>query len=255
METTDYKNYKIRISQDTNASNPIEDWDGNAKYALFHKRLGVQNDTDLHTKDYSGWVEFKKALVKKYKALAILPVYMYDHSGQTISTEPFSCKWDSGQLGFVFINKEVLKEWGFKSRKGYEKATDRTLEDDLRRNVALYDDYITGNVFGFEVLDSEDEVLDSCWGYYGDGGREDATNEAKSIIDALVNEQNKMLTNENIAEKLLSDMGAYRENIKEIIVGRLMDSSHQRTYWDAWFRGATGKDLENADAGKIFQTK
>jgi hypothetical protein len=61
-----------------------------------------------------------------------------------------------------------------------------------------------------------------------------------------------MLTNEQIAENMLSDIYSYRENIKNIIIGRLMDSSHQRTYWDAWFRGAKGKDLENADKGIIF---
>jgi hypothetical protein len=58
-----------------------------------------------------------------------------------------------------------------------------------------------------------------------------------------------MLSNEVIAENLLSDIYSYRENIKEIIVGRLMDSTNSRVYWDAWFRGATGKDLENADKG------
>ena len=62
-----------------------------------------------------------------------------------------------------------------------------------------------------------------------------------------------MLTNEEIAENMLSDIQAYRENIKEIIIGRLMDSSCQRTYWDAWFRGAKGKDLEDADEGKVYK--
>jgi len=61
-----------------------------------------------------------------------------------------------------------------------------------------------------------------------------------------------MLSNEEIADKLLSDIKAYEENIKEIIVGRLMDSSNQRIYWGAWFRGAKGKDLEDADRGKIY---
>ena len=61
-----------------------------------------------------------------------------------------------------------------------------------------------------------------------------------------------MLTNEQIADALLSDMQSYKENIREILIGRLMDSSSQRTYWDAWFRGATGKDLEDADKGIIY---
>ena len=65
----------------------------------------------------------------------------------------------------------------------------------------------------------------------------------------------EMLTNEQIADNLLSDISAYKENIKEIIIGRLMDSSASKTYWDAWFRGAKGLDLENADRGVIFRKK
>lgn len=58
-----------------------------------------------------------------------------------------------------------------------------------------------------------------------------------------------MLTNEQIAGNMLRDIEAYEENIREIIISRLSDSSHERIYWDAWFRGATGKDLENAEKG------
>jgi hypothetical protein len=62
----------------------------------------------------------------------------------------------------------------------------------------------------------------------------------------------KMLTNGQIADHLLGDMDSYEDFVKEIIVGRLMDSSHKRIYWDAWFRGAKGKDLEKADKGVIY---
>lgn len=62
-----------------------------------------------------------------------------------------------------------------------------------------------------------------------------------------------MITNEEIAGHMLSDIQAYEEYVKEIIISRLKDSSHQRTYWDAWFRGAKGQDLENADRGIIFK--
>ena len=188
METTDYKGFKIKIIQDECPSNPIEEWDGNVRYALNHRNYRLQNDTDLNTKDYGSWDEFKQALIKKYRPLAILPVYMYDHSGQTISTSPFSCKWDSGQLGFAFINKECLKEWGYKSRKGFEKCAKQTLEKAIEQNVALYDDYIQGNVWGYEVEDAEGDQIDSCWGYYGDDGMKEAISEAKAIIDYEVKE-------------------------------------------------------------------
>lgn len=81
-------------------------------------------------------------------------------------------------------------------------------------------------------------------------------NEQIAIYDASKKEVitlNVMLSNEDIADKMLSDMQAYKENIRDIIIGRLMDSSCQRTYWDAWFRGAEGKDLEDADKGIIYK--
>ena len=192
METTDYKGFKIRIVQAENPSNPIEEWDGNVRYALTHRKYSLQNDTDLNTSDYGSWDEVKQALIKKYRPLAILPVYMYDHSGQTISTSPFSCRWDSGQLGFAFINKECLKEWGYKSRKGFEKCAKQTLEQAIKDNVALYDDYIQGNVWGYEVMDENDDVMDSCWGYYGDSGIKEAMREAKSIVDYKVKEESQV---------------------------------------------------------------
>lgn len=64
-----------------------------------------------------------------------------------------------------------------------------------------------------------------------------------------------MLTNEEIADCMLSDIQAYKENIREIIIGRLMDSTAQRVYWDAWFRGADGKDLEDADRGVVYPNR
>ena len=64
---------------------------------------------------------------------------------------------------------------------------------------------------------------------------------------------NKMLSNEQIADFLLSDIPAYKEYIREILIGRLMDSSNARTYWDAWFRGAEWEDLERAEKGIIYK--
>jgi hypothetical protein len=64
-----------------------------------------------------------------------------------------------------------------------------------------------------------------------------------------------MLTNEEIADHLLSDMEAYKEFVREIITGRLMDSTNTRVYWDAWFRGAEGKNLEDAQKGVVYTEK
>ena len=193
METIEYKGYKIEIEQDMNPCDPIAEWDGNARYALSHGRFNLQNDTDLSTDDYGGWDEFEKALKKKYKALAILPVYMYNHSGITINTTGFSCRWDSGQIGFVFVNKECLNEWGYKSVRGYEKASGRTIQEDMISNVNLYDTYLRGDVYGYRVIDSDGDEIDSCWGYYGDSGIKEAIEQGKGIIDFEIKEKKDLV--------------------------------------------------------------
>lgn len=47
------------------------------------------------------------------KLFYALPLYLYDHSGITMSTTTFSCPWDSGRVGMIFCShEEAVKEWG-----------------------------------------------------------------------------------------------------------------------------------------------
>jgi hypothetical protein len=64
-----------------------------------------------------------------------------------------------------------------------------------------------------------------------------------------------MLSNEQIAKNLMSDLHSYDEFIVSLIIDGLKSNEGKRIYWDAWFRGAESKDLENADAGKIYDKK
>ena len=46
-------------------------------------------------------------------AYLAFPVYAYIHSGVALSINPFSCPWDSGQIGFAVISRADLeKEYG-----------------------------------------------------------------------------------------------------------------------------------------------
>lgn len=45
--------------------------------------------------------------------VAILPLYLYDHSGLTMSTSDFGDRWDSGCVGFIYMDKATaMKEIG-----------------------------------------------------------------------------------------------------------------------------------------------
>jgi hypothetical protein len=107
----------------------------------------------------------EKAIIKNETPAIILPLYLYDHSGITISTTPFSCGWDSGQIGFVFISKDKVKnEYGVKrvTKKEIEKATKVLLAE-----VETYDLYLRGEVYGYTLINENGDIEDSCFGFIG----------------------------------------------------------------------------------------
>jgi len=95
-----------------------------------------------------------------------LPVYLYEHSGMTVSLEPFGDPWDSGQVGWIFVTREkVLEEYSVK------KITPQVREKVLavfRAEIEIYDAYLRGEVYGYIVRSPEGDNLDSCWGFFGE---------------------------------------------------------------------------------------
>ena len=57
----------------------------------------------------------------------------------------------------------------------------------LRAEVKVYDDYITGNVWGYTVEDKDGEEIDSCWGFIGSSDDEYMISQAKAAADADLN--------------------------------------------------------------------
>lgn len=111
---------------------------------------------------------------KKY---IMLPLYLLDHSGLAMKTTSFHDRWDSGQVGWIYVSKEnALKEFG--ATKMTASIREKT-EDLLRREVTVYDFYLRGECYGFELY-KNGELSDSCWGFIGN--LEDAS---KDMADYL----------------------------------------------------------------------
>jgi hypothetical protein len=192
--------YKIEVIQDESPSSPRED-DNLGTMVCFHNRYDLGDEHNYKSGDYNGWDEMEKNIIKNENVGVILPLYLYDHSGITMNTTGFSCGWDSGQVGFIFISKEkMLKEYG-------GKIVTQTLKDKvegyLKSEVETYDQYLTGDVYGYRVSEvktcseghEHEEELDSCWGYYG---QENCMLEGVGIVDYLlekgfVQEHNEMI--------------------------------------------------------------
>jgi len=104
------------------------------------------------------------------KHYIILPLYLYDHSGITMSTGQFTCPWDSGQVGYIY------------AKLGAEGMDAPSIRACLESEVAVYDQYLRGDVYGFivEERDAEEyedddagwEHTDSCYGFYGSNPRD-----------------------------------------------------------------------------------
>jgi hypothetical protein len=147
--------YTVKVIQDEDPLNPRKDFDQAAHMICFHRRYNLG---DKHNMD----VEELEELCKR-KDVYSLPLYLYDHSGITMSTGPFSCRWDSGQVGRIYITREeYLKCWGGK------RVNKKKVYEHLRAEVEEYDQYLTGEVYGYHIEDETGECIDSCYGFFGD---------------------------------------------------------------------------------------
>ena len=211
----EYKGLNIYIipDDDPQSCNPME-WDNLGRQVYWHRRmnlghcheitnkmsqedwlrwqvgehLGV-NNWDVYSEKYEKfenmnleelWEEFDKYNLS-------IPVHAYEHGGITISSSGRRAGWDSfdsGQLGFVYVSHEdIIKEYGSLDLERAEKC--------LRGEVETYDDYLTGQVYGYIIEDENDEELDSCWGFLGD--YKYCLDEAESAADYWAEQKEKEL--------------------------------------------------------------
>jgi hypothetical protein len=161
-------NFIVRTYQEDSPESP-RSWDNLGTMVCFHNRYNLGDKHDYNSNDYNGWDEMEKDIIKRENVGVILPLYLYDHSGITMNTTGFSCNWDSGRVGFIFISKQkMLQEYGGKIVT--QKLKDR-VEGYLKSEVETYDQFLTGDVYGYRVFKEEngvEEELDSCWGFYGE---------------------------------------------------------------------------------------
>ena len=165
MEEFNLKNgRKLVVEQCDFAESPRE-WDNLGTMVCFHTRYNLGDKHIYNHSDYNSWEELERAIIKNENVAVILPLYLYDHGGITMNTTGFSCGWDSGQVGFIFISKEkALSEYGGKI---VTKKLKERLVTYLTNEVETYDQYISGDVYQFIIEDENGNEEDSCGGFYG----------------------------------------------------------------------------------------
>lgn len=169
--------YRVTIKQDEWAENPRE-WDNVCTIISGKGDWGIGDDGYRLSKD-----EIQSVMddLKNKPNTYWRYIYMYDHSGQTISLEPFNDPWDSGCCGVILVAKETLQnECGGITDENWKDRAQKIIEGEIE----TYDAYITGEVYGYkiehkEVVEhynkttgqkwetTEWEVVESCYGFYG----------------------------------------------------------------------------------------
>ena len=134
--------------------------------------------------------ESSEAYAGDVERYVVFPLFAYIHSGVTLSLGEFSCRWDSGQIGWLVVDlgpaalfleeaahkdKESILTWIEECGEKREKARQRA-----KATVEMWNQYLSGDVWGYVVYKIEmcslehkhRNIVDSCWGYYGKGEAE-----------------------------------------------------------------------------------
>lgn len=188
-ETLCHRGHDINIYYDTIPESPRE-WDNLGTFYTAHRYYRPEKEFNEHF-DFDEVCDerpgdLRESFLKKYIALNL---YLYDHSGLAVSSGPFACRWDSGWFGIVAVSIEkVKKEYGWKVLTA---ARRRKIEGYLQGEIDTYDNYLRGEVYGYRITpaDDKDNVLESCWGYFGDSGLEQLEDECRAIVDSHIVEQ------------------------------------------------------------------
>lgn len=218
METINYKDYEIKIQNYDYPENPREwyytsnmvyyhrsynlgdtkfihdyarNWDENMVYYFaqnyesdiinwligYGENVGNEIEHDgfptfleeKHIKWVNLWIEHD---------VFVLPLYLYDHSGITMNTTAFNDRWDSGQVGFIYVRRgKAFTNYGI-------DATKEEILNSLRAEVKTFDHYIRGDVYSYVVHDKDGTEIDRCSGYYGTNHTESGLlNDAKESIN------------------------------------------------------------------------
>lgn len=144
----------LTIQHDNDLENPRE-----------HENLGTL--ACAHRRMTLGDVQIKSSPDEYEASLPsnslIVPVYMYEHGGVALSTSPFSCPWDSGQVGIYHVSPaRLIEEYGADNEETRAQA-----KSVIDIELSVYQSYLNGEGWLFEITDAQGNEVSSCGGFLG----------------------------------------------------------------------------------------
>lgn len=154
----------------------IEYWRNGKGYSMISKSVPKMDDSLRSFQWIDNKIEERvQKIIQKVldKYLYIYPIYMYDHSGITLSLSPYNDYWDSGQLGYIYGEK-----------KNFPKIDPYKY---MEKEIETLDRYINGDIYYYLIEDKDGNDIGSCGGFYGSNWETNGLLEyARSDIDCSI---------------------------------------------------------------------
>jgi len=189
VKVAENEEFVLKIVRDMHPEDP-RNWDNLGTMICSHGSYDL-GDKNFNAKNYNSWYDMLQHKIIVSDCI-YLPLYLLDHTQLYMNTTGFSGVdpqgWDWGQVGFIYAEKEKVKE-----------KTAKEIKEVLKQEVETYEMYLRGEVYGF-VLEKKNkckdcghislETIDSCFGFYGgefkdNGLYEHLPKKAKELVAAL----------------------------------------------------------------------
>lgn len=179
--------YTVELHYDDDPMSP-RDWDNLGTIVTWHRNYELGDENFSGRYDQPDPTEYLAENVPA--GSVVLPVYLLDHSGLSVSCGSFGDPWDSGQLGFIYVTPDKIRtEYGVKR---ISAALRERVAGYLKGEIQTLDATLTGQVYGYVVTNENGAHVDSCWGFYDEEeamseGLASAEYHAANLADSLEN--------------------------------------------------------------------
>lgn len=200
IETLEREDVTAKIYHEEYLDESPRDWDNLGTIVYWHRR-SVLGDVD-GSKEYDSPQDFIK-WAKEHKVI-MLPLYAYEHGNIVLKAGheakwmyPFNDRWDSGQLGFIYVEPQKVKQEYSVTRIG--SKTRAKVEQVLKSEIETFNQYLNGDVF-YYVLEGEGIDWESLGGLYG---FDYAKQQAQEALDYAVKQRDA--SNDSSGEETLPE--------------------------------------------------
>jgi len=190
----EYKGHKINIYQDTDTSDPEEWSEGECFITAYHRDFTVTNK--LFSKEDCIAIARGEQKAKGYYT-ARIEAYIHGSVTLALSHEGDfpDRRWDVSQLGLVFV-KRMKGTWTNEQARKVAKAL-----------LESWNQYLSGEVYGYMIETPDGDEEGGCWGYYGDPEKSGLIESAKDEIDDMIEADTK--ANQLVIDTKLTETEVY----------------------------------------------